>query len=371
VILVIALVAFSAANAFEFTNLLEVKELRKTSYGNSLIETVSLALQANPDNFDEVGRLLTEILYDINQDQEAADAKWKSDDAALEEKINKLNEEIADLKTRIAADEAEQARLEDLIEEANKNLDQYHAQKAENDAALVQLKDNRDRDAKEFEHSRTEHTDLVNAIEQVVNELQKLVGSISGAGRPEHVAELAHETRDREFAAATSFVQLQLPKNQNELMAFLQTASKANQESLQKLIGVLNGLKASAQASLNADEQHEQNSREAYDTLLATLENDNIALVSNIEAQEINLKNYQDQLEEVKGRLAQNREQLANKEQELAATIQERIDVEAAYKQEKEDRAAERAIVEKLQRIFNERLANASSFLRERAAHQE
>jgi len=149
-------------------------------------------------------------------------------------------------------------------------------------------------------------------------------------------------------------------------MAFVQTATKADQAALNKLINVLLNLAESAKASLNADKAHEDASVEANAELEATLEHDNAALLEAIAAQNANLTDYNTQLEETKARLNNNRETKHNKEVELAETITERSDRTFAYQKEKEERADEKLIVERIQKIVTERLQNASSFLKSR-----
>src|SRR4051812_37299246 len=101
VFLLIALVTISFSNAFEFTNLSEVKELRSSSYGNSLIETISLTLQ-NAGSINDVQKLLDDLLYKLNKDQEDADKLWEKTNKDLLAKIEALRLEIEALDRQIA-----------------------------------------------------------------------------------------------------------------------------------------------------------------------------------------------------------------------------------------------------------------------------
>jgi len=360
VILVVALIFFTCANAFEFTNLLEVKELRKSNYGNSLIETISLQLQ-NSGKIEEVQKLLTELLYKLNKDQDDADSEWAKKKGELEDHRDLLIQEIEDLRVKIVGIETRLAELQILIDDSERNIKQYETQHAENRATLDKLAENRAKDKAEYGRSVEEHNDLINAIEQVIAELETLKGHVSGKDRPSHVEEIAQETRDREYLTA-SF--LQVTKDKKTAQNFAQIAAKADQAGLAALIRLLNDLLESTKASRNADEQHEQDSIAAEATLSATLLEDNKALEALLVEQNNHLDKYNGEHEEKTAELAEKKAEKERKETELAAIIQELIDRERQYLADKAERDNERGIIQKLQHIVDKRLANMSSFLR-------
>jgi len=361
VILVVALIFLSCANAFEFTNLLEVKQLRKTNYGNSLIETISLTLQ-NSGKIEEVTSLLTDLAYKLNKDQEDADSEWKTKKQELQDTIDGLTTDIETLRVDIVNIENRIAELQTLIDQSNTNIAQYNTQYAENVATIKELADNRAKDEAEYAQSVSEHNDLINAIEQVISELQKLQGSISGVGKPSHVQEIDQETRDREYALQSSFIQV--TKNKKSATKFAQMAVKADQAGLKALIGLLNDLLESTKASLNADTQHESDSAAAEATLSANLSNDNASLQTLLTDQNAHLTAYTSEQQEQQTTLGQKQDEKSRKETELAATIQEMADRQKQYDDDTAERASELAVIQKLQKIVNDRLANMSSFLR-------
>jgi chromosome segregation ATPase len=361
VILLIALVLFSFSNSFEFTNLAEVKELRSSTYGNSLIETISLTL-ANAGSIDEVKKLLTDLLYKLNSDQRAADVAWAKLNKQLTDKINRLTTEIAELETQISLDEADKKKNEGLRDQSIVNLKQYKAQLRHNMESLTFNEENRKKDIEEYRKSVQEHGDVINAIEAVIRELKKLTGSISGKGRPTHVNENAAEKRDREYALKKSFVEL--TKDEEEAQMFIEMATTADQRQLKKLISLLESLSLSTKKSLNDDEVHERKSLKTYNQLKDALTADNKKLDVAIAEQKRNLAHYKSEVARLSKKIADEKILLESKKIEKKTTIKQRQDAENQYKHDKAERDSERKIIQKLQKVVEERLANMSKFLR-------
>jgi hypothetical protein len=366
VLLLIALVTISFSNAFEFTNLSEVKELRSSSYGNSLIETISLTLQ-NAGSINDVQKLLDDLLFKLNQDQEESDKAWEKSNKALVEKIETLRLEIEALDRQIALDKDEKADNEKKRDQAVENLKQFNAQLTHNADSLAQNEENRKKDDAEYKKSVQEHADVVNAIEAVMQELLKLQGSVSGVAKPVHVEEIAAETRDAAHAALkNSFVQL--TRDDTEAMIFVQMATSADQAALAKLISLLQGLSDSTKKSANDDVEHEEKSLATYKSLKASLEEDTTKLREAVKEQEKNLKTYVDRVAALESKIFEEEKLVASKRTERASTVKERDDKEAQYKADKTEREREREVIKRLQQIVADRLANMSKFLRAQTA---
>jgi len=243
-------------------------------------------------------------------------------------------------------------------------LVQYEQQKRANDAALTQNEANRKKDEEEFRKSAQEHSDVINAISSVLEELNKLVGSVSGVGKPEHVEQIEAEKRDAEYAAAKhAFVQL--TQDETEAMIFAQLATSADQAALAKLIGMITQLQDATKKSLNDDKEHEETSQKAYEVLQNTLKSDNEKLAKTIAEQTANLKNYNEQIAKLTVKIEEEEKLQASKEAELASNIKERQDKENQYNSDKAERDNERRVIERIIKIVEERLANMSKFLKE------
>jgi hypothetical protein len=365
VVLILGLLCLASASHFEFTNLLEVKELQKTSYGSSLVQTISLALQSSGGKIEEVQKLLEDLEFKLNKDQEAADKDWEKESARLDAKIAELKERIEALRVEIAQLEQEISALKEKIHQAELNIAQYKEQKAENDKTIEELAENRRKDEEEYAKSIQEHDDLVNAIGQVIDELTKLKGHVSGHGRPVHVDEIDQEARDREWETSQQLEQsfIQLGKSKEEAYALAQVAIKADQGSLEKLISLLQTLLDSTKASRNADEQHEEESKESNHSLFERLTQDNHDLGELITSQEANLAQYKEEKEQKEQKKREDEEEKSAKETELVATIEERRIKQQQYEDDKKAREQELTVIRRLKKIVEERLHHMSQFL--------
>ena len=361
VLLLVALVFVSISNAFELANLAEVKELRSTAYGNSLIETISLTLQNN-GKVEEVDKLLNELLFKLNVDQENATTEWNSTEKTLKEKEKRLEEEIAAHDRTIVSKTAERKENETKRDQAEKNIQQYQEQRAHNDAGLAANEENRRNDEKVYNESTRDHNDIINAIKQVIEELNKLRGSISGKSKPEHVDEISQETRDR-AALQKSFVQI--TRDEVESMLLVEMATSADQDALNKLITLLESLLEASKKSLNEDHNHNENSKANYETLKATLEADNKSLDSAIKDQTTNFNTYKDKVTALNAEIVSETNLRDSKTKEREETIKERQNKEAQYKRDTEERNKEREVIKRLQGIVNDRLASMSKFLKD------
>lgn len=387
VLLVIVLFAVSFSNAFEFTNLAEVRALRASSYGNSLIETISLTLQNN-GSIDEIQKLLNDLLFKLNQDQQTADTEWKKAKTELDAHIEDLSGRINSTNAQIALDTAEKQKNADLSAKAKVNLDQYNSQLVSNDAALQKNEDNRKKDEEEYKKSVQDHNDVINAVDAVISELSKLEGSVSGVNRPDSITDLTDaEKRDAAWMAAhpkskaqvnaqagnsahvnaqaqvqASFVQL--TKDETEAMIFAQLATKADQEALQKLISLLNGLADKTKESLNEDQEKEDASKKTYQRLKAALTADNANLNKNIDEETKNKATYDDNVKKLGVKINGEQALVVSMTAEMKATIAERDAKEKQYLADKAERDNERVVIKRLQEIVKQRLANMSKFLR-------
>jgi len=154
--------------------------------------------------------------------------------------------------------------------------------------------------------------------------LSKLVGSISGEGKPTHVEDIAAEKRDREYKLKKSFVQI--TRDEEEALIFAELATTADQNALATLIGLLRQLSDSTKKSLNADEAQETESVNNYNKMKASLNADNVKLVQMIADQDKNQKTYDANVKRLTTEIAQLTALISSKEKERAATKKEQDD---------------------------------------------
>jgi hypothetical protein len=383
-IFALLLVANATNTNFEFASFAEVSNLTTSKYGKSLVETISLALE-NGGDVSSVQKLLDSLLFTLNKDQEKADEDWKTENTRLVAKIALLTKQIAALQKDIDELDDELKRYQKLLVQVGKNLVQYKGQVADNNKQIGEVQKDRKEDEADFKTSQSEHLDIVNAIETVVVELTKLVGSISGNGKPAHVDAIAQETRDAAFEAAankkdivpttkadivkdiaTSF--LQFSQNDEETNLFVQMATSADQNALNKLIKTLNTLKESTQRSFNDDKSAEARSKKSFAELMISLVADNKKLGKMIGTSNKHMVEYGAKVQKLKTEIIAKTKLRDAKSAEKKATADERNVKEKQYNDEKADRSEEVSVVERLQKIVLTRLATMSKYLKEATA---
>jgi hypothetical protein len=359
VLLVIALLFLSNTYAFEFASFAETESIKADPYGKSLLETISLAMEKG-GNIQEVQTLLDNLLFKLNKDQEDSDKAWVKENARLLAKIKKLTDEIEALRIEILKLKDERARYQILRDKVIANLKQYNKQRAADQAQARDLANKRVEDHNDFVKSQADHEAALNALDLVIAELKHLAGSVSGQGRPVDVAELSQEKRDGLYK---SF--LQITKNDEQAAAFLEVATQADQQALNKLISLLKKLKSSVEKSYNDDITAEAKSKRINEDLQATIKADIQKLTKMIVVSEKHLILYNKKIVQLTLEIESKTKIRNSKISERIATIKEREVKEAQYLADKAEREREMAVITKLQKIVKERLAKMSSYLKE------
>jgi hypothetical protein len=362
VILFIVLAVLSASNAFEFTNLAAVKELRASAYGNNLIETISLSL-ASQGNVDEVVKLLGDLKDQLLTDQRNADAAWEKVSEILKAEIEKIKTEIMKLKALIADLYKQKAEKEALIKKATENLVQYKNQKDADEKSLVDLKKKRDNDEAEAKKSEEDHIDVSNAIKSVLDELKKLIGKVNGV-RPDHIGANEFEKRDDDYKKTLKAQFLQISKNEEEANILVELATNADQAALAKLLQLLEKLLDSTNKSQKDDAGHEAKSIEDYTNLTTLLKNDINSLDNSIKTQEEHKQQYENELKSLITEIKNQEGLLKTEEESLVLKEKEFHDKETIYLSEKAQRVDELKVISKLEEIVTERLSKMSGFLK-------
>jgi len=230
---------------------------------------------------------------------------------------------------------------------------------------LNDITSRRKKDRQAYEASVKEHAAIIGAIEQVISELSKLRGSVSGANKPSHVQAISNEKRDAAWKAGVkkSFIEI-VGDDDAETNAFIELATEADQAALEKLIALLNHISRNTKKSLSDDERSEAQSLASFEKLKASLEGDIKSLENLLKRQQTNLDGYLKKINEltltinIRLSLQHSREtELKNTETELTTKLTQ-------YHTDTVHRTKEKAVIQRVQNIVKERLAAMSRFLR-------
>ncbi len=357
------LTAHATEIKYEFASLAEVQDISQTSYGKSLLETVSLSLKSGGD-ISSIRKLLSQLFFKLTQDQRKSDKRWKKTNKRLSRTIRRLGKKIKKLGIEISILSRRRAKLRKKVKKVNKNLRQYRKQIGANRSEIKSLNLKRKNDKGDFKRSRRNHLAIINAIGQVVRELKKLIGSISGRGKPAHVKAISQEKRDKAWLKRHKKAFMQITKDEQETLEFVQMATQADQRALARLIRLLNKLKRNAKKSYNADTRAERGSKNTYRKLLKTLNSDIRKLGRMILQSNRNKKKYNTKIRRLTRRIGSKKSFRKASIKERKARIAERRIKKGQYLKDKKQRGDEEKVIRKLQKIVKTRLANMSAFLR-------
>jgi len=291
--------------------------------------------QGKGGKIESIQALLDELLSKLNSDQRKADEDWAKEKKRLDTLIAKLENEITKLQNEIAGLEKEKATTEGKRAQAIKNIAQYKDQLNHDHATLKSLIKRRDEDNVRYQQSVRDHAALMEAINQVIAELSKLIGSVSGVGRPSHVKSIGQENRDAQWKAAQKAKLIEIVGSEEEADAFLELATEADQAALEKLIALLRNILNQAQKSLNDDERHERRSLATYKKLRADLESDINQLKTTLAKQNANLADYIKKINQLTVTIKIRTDLLNAKKMELKNTITERANKLNQYMSDK------------------------------------
>jgi SMC interacting uncharacterized protein involved in chromosome segregation len=377
VCLILCIALLSTINSFQFSSLLEVQELKSSIFGSNLIETISLTFQ-NEDRVaagKEVLTMLNDLKGQLSSDQANDTSLFEAKFEEFNKHIEKLTDEINQLQTEIEDLVVEIARLTGLIAQADKNIAAFKDRISNLDTLLSQVTVANQNDNKYYNEKISELKRVYAAFGQVIEKLQKLVGSISAVGIYSHINMTDSEKRDTEWAQANmtpeakSFLQIESGTNEMTNMIkklskqydnFLEMTVTADQAALNKLITILTAIQDETLSQKSATETHLNDINAQFAELKKNVE-DEIALnKQSLQKQEENRLTYIDQkakAEEEKAAKERRRDLLINER-----TINEdlRGKLKQTHDKEKEERAGEVEVVDKLMKIVENRLINRS-----------
>jgi len=365
-IFVLVLLSLNYSNTFDFASFVELGDLQSDPYGKSLIETISMSMKNAPGGkIENIENLLDDLLMKLINDQKKAGEAWTKEKARLNSRIASLKLDISKLKTEISKLSKVKVDFEAKRDFSKRNIVQYSTQRTQDQTTLKDITNRRKRDRTAYEASVKEHAAIIGAIEQVIAELSKLRGSVSGVGKPSHVRSISNEKRDAAWKAGVkkSFIEI-IGDDDEETNAFIELATEADQAALEKLIALLNNISRNTKKSLSDDERSEAQSLASFKKLKASLEGDIKSLENLLKRQQANLDSYVKKINELTITINIRLSLQHSRELELKNTKKELKTKEARFHADTAHRTKEKAVIQRVQKIVKERLAAMSRFLR-------
>jgi len=308
-----------------------------------------------------MGKLSTQL----TGEQEAADARNKTEEKNCVETVKRLTERIAK-----DAETIENAKNELAVLHAHlKKNEKFHADKvteiAKNIADTASLVKQRGEDKADFDRYVSEHNAVRSAIADALKVVKELVGSVAGKGGIKIHKTSKGITKEENQALETMERLIQIG-NSNPILSFATLAATADQDTVKMLIGKLEDMDASFAASIAKATAAEKQAIDDFNTLKAEFEKaleDLRTAKSNLEATIASLKSQIAEQERIKAE-AEADKKVA--EQELADTRKDCAMKRKKYADDTKQRTSELDIVAKVKVIFNTKLANMKAYLKTR-----
>lgn len=360
--LVIMITILGFTTSFDFASINEIQSLKQNSFASSLIETISLSLQADKANgAEDVLKMLNDLQTQLNNDQQNDDVTFNAKNAAYNAHIAKLTAAINVLITEINDLTARILVLDGLITQAGKNIQSFTNRILNLNLSLKDLDTKLVEDTKYYTEKANGLAALNVKLLLVNQTLKKMIGSASGKNVQSHIALTESEKRDIAYRneqnaqrLKKSFVQIskEFPLATNLAELYLQ----ADQKALKKLMGII---KRFADDALVQKANAEQRLVDAKATHAALTKQMLAEIAANTAArakQEANKKAYEaERVQKIQLRREKTeRKEALEKEREINRNLQANLNT--TYQREKADRAEEGKIVATLVRIVKTRL---------------
>ena len=181
VALLIINIAFSSAALLKkpskvtFNVYSQLKQLQEEKFGKKILDTIALQIQ-NKSPLGDIAKMLAEIRQDLVIQQQEADRIHSEQEAECTNEINEYKRRIdvatatiATAEGEIATLKAEIAQLEGEIRNKGMQLDILNQRE-------IDLRDARARDADDFAKRQAQSTEVVGALELIIEKFSTIKG---------------------------------------------------------------------------------------------------------------------------------------------------------------------------------------------------
>jgi chromosome segregation ATPase len=295
--------------------------------------------------------MLDEIRQDLVTQQAESDALHNQQEQECADTIASLDRCISDntntkdeAENEISILEAEIARIQGEIKIKEAQLELLNRRDSE-------LDDARQRDSEEFARRQTQGVEVIGALELIIEKLSTIPANDNDA----------------------NLVLSELAKigNSNPILALVQVASTFSPEALAGVIGKIESLRSSLEASLEDDKREEQDAISEYQTLKAEISSTRTNISNSLADLRTQLSQDENALALQERIYEEAVANIARCQEEKAAKIQQCEEWRTKYGEDKKQRSAEIEIVKQVEAIIATKLDTIKDYLKDRANGSE
>ena len=351
--LILTVILVAAASRMRIPTDERLAQIDSTVYGKGLLDTIELEMTSGA-SVDKIVEMLDNLSADLLADQKADDADWAQKNqecidqkAEFNRQIDEAEAEILDATNLLAGLRPELAKTEEELSTKGSEIADLSAQ-------LNGLVGAHGEDSFDYEARMADHKAAIAAIDEAITAMNGLVGSVAGEGIHEKSERISAETAVGVFAQIKTLSKL---------------AAKADQDSVAKIIALLEDIKTNLEASVADEGQGQVMAEEDYTALKTSMEK----TLFDLETAQTNLTNKKADLEgqiaTQETRLAENEEALRVATEALAAKTRQCDEWETKYNNDKAKRVEELDIVGQCRAIFTDESMQFSKFLSDRVEY--
>lgn len=350
--LIVIVLLLTITKSFLLADLPQLQSLKKTKFGSSLLENMSLALGQIKMNTQtqttsqtsqfitpellKGAKILKETLLKNKSEKETNENEMENQTSEFKKTIEKLDTEIATLTKESEVAEKRSQEVKDQISKENEHINSFLS----NYNLLInqhkELNQSSTKDIQNLQREIKEHERIENLLNQTERALNKMLNSTSGKNISEHITPINAEKRDSNYTSSlksnktevednyrnntfankteveikeknqyeankTSFLQIPFDKEDNFNANFIQMKmkTKADQEKLSKLISFIRNYKFDTGIKRAEIEESIAERIETVKRDLASILKNAEELKKLKEKAEKNIKFYQEELSEL------------------------------------------------------------------------
>lgn len=284
-----------------------LKKLDKSHFGNTILSTIAIHLSTESP-IEDVSTLLSEIRQQLQDDQTAEDLQNSTNQAICDKNIQEFQNNIDLLSQTLSSNEQLLSDTQELLIKANDNYEQTLTDLASNNERYSQGETSRLQENSDYLTKMQDHE----AALEAVAEAQQLVQSLRNGA-------LFIQLRNK-FNKITTKLKEHKTKHflyQPIIKSLTELASRADQETVNKILALLQSLADALNESKTSEENTEEKRKADWEQLSQDLLEERQTLTQKKQGIEENIDSYSNIIRDTENKINQYTSELENNKKML------------------------------------------------------
>mmetsp|Transcript_7758 Transcript_7758/g.14746 ORF Transcript_7758/g.14746 Transcript_7758/m.14746 type:complete len:359 (+) Transcript_7758:289-1365(+) len=344
-----------------FSATLDLTSLKRTDYGKKLLASIELQMSMEGP-VDKVLGLLQDLDDGLVQEQADHDERHETYQAEAEATLTAYQGQIDQAEADLHQADSDLSVVIPAIAETERELGDAREQLAATIEAKEDAIARREKEHADYLVRVQEHQDAVSACDLATEQVLELRSS-SFLQKPALLQLNTHLKAVKRVAPAYGGL--------FKLLLQIAADPQANQELVTKLINLISKLRNSFVSSLELETSNEDAAQQAYDELVASLDDTIIELTSRIADLELQLSSLKAAKADAEERKSDAQGRIDSFTTLYNEKKEQRDAEQAVYESETERRASERDTIEEASTLISSRLGDMSEYVSGKVEHIE